>query len=241
MGCDTETTGLFCGDDELLMLQIYDGTDNYAIDCRCTDISGFKTMFESEDVLKIFHNAKFDYKFLKHAGLELENVYDTMLAEKVIHAGIKRSFALKQLMLDYFDIDLDKSVRGTFQGHKGPFTKEQLVYGLDDTEKLLDIREIQMKKILAEDLQNTLKLENKAVLAFADIEYNGLYLDKEAWSKVAIEVKKEVEMIFEEMEEIIHAQFPEYRETQIDMFGGGRLNTLEYNSPQADVKVLSTL
>ena len=233
LGCDTETTGLKFLDDTLLMLQIYDGQDNYVIDCQTVDISPLKEIFADKKVKKIFHNAKFDYKFLKANGIQTENVYDTMLAEKVLHCGkFNYGYGLKDLLNRYFDIQMDKTTRNTFVGHKGDFTKHQVLYGLDDTVKLLELRKLQETDAEKMNLMPAIKLENNAVLALADIEFNGMYLDKDAWSKVAVEVKKTVDHIYEELEELVIAGHPEYRENQIDMFGGGKLSTISWDSPK---------
>ena len=234
LGIDTETTGLDFIDDQLLMVQIYNGEHNFVVDARTVHWEPhLKPFLEDKEVIKIAHNMKFDYKwFLKHE-CRIENAYDTMLAEKVIHGGKKGlRFGLKNLMYLYFDIEMSKETRNTFVGHRGDFTRAQVVYGLGDTEKLLKIRELQMEQVNELGLRNVVNLENNAVLAFADIEYNGLFLDKDAWETAAKEVKTQIDTLFGEVEDILYDDFPEYRENQIDMFGGGRLCTLNWKSPK---------
>lgn len=243
LGCDTETTGLKFLDDTLLMLQVFDGESNYIVDCQTVDIMPLKEIFESKEIIKIWHNTKFDYKFLKANGITCENVYDTMLVEKIIHCGKKsyyRQYALKNLMDRYFGIKMDKEVRNTFINHKGDFTKHQMSYGLDDTVKLLEIRDIQLKEIEKWELTNVMNLENNATLALADIEFNGMFLDKDSWEDTATKVKIDVDFLFEELEEDLHAGFPQYRERQMDMFGGARLNTLNWNSPKQVLGLMQT-
>lgn len=59
------------------------------------------------------------------------------------------------------------------------------MYGIDDVAHLINIVRKQKPQIDHLNLQKVIDLENEAVLAFADIEYNGLFLDKDAWSKIA--------------------------------------------------------
>ena len=239
LGVDTETTGLNFLDDELLMLQIYDGTNNFIIDCRTVDISLLRGIFLNKTVTKIFHNAKFDLKFLKANGLDTENVYDTMLAEKVIHGGKKSlRFGLKFLMERYFNQSLDKDVRSTFIGHKGDFTKAQLVYGLDDTNRLIKIKELQEKQIEKLDLAKTVWLENNAVQVFADIEFNGLYLNKDAWNAQAEVNRVKMEKLQNELDKELLREHPEYDSGQIDMFGEGRRSMINWGSPVQVLKLL---
>ena len=233
LGCDTETQGLRWLDNKLLMLQIFDGTDNYLIDCQTVDITPLQSIFENEDVVKIFHNTKFDYKFLKANGIQTENVYDTMLVEKIINGGRKGiKYALKNLMERYFGITMEKETRNTFIGHKGDFTKAQMSYGLDDTVKLLEIRDLQMKEVKRWELEDVVRLENACTLALADIEYNGLYLDKDAWKKAAVVVKARVDELQVQLDDDVSLQFPEYKQRQVDLFGGGRVATINWGSPK---------
>ena len=233
LAVDTETTGLDFLSDTLLMIQIYDGKDSYVIDARPYSIEPLSKILGSKKIVKLYHNAKFDVKFLKANGVNSERVQDTMLQEKVIYAGRKDlRYNLKEVAHRYLDRHFEKETRNTFIGHKGVFTKAQVLYGIQDVEDLIEINNMQWKEIEKLDIAKTAKLENNVTLAFADIEYNGLYLDKNAWEKAATEVKKTIDTLFEEMEQQVYDEFPEYRENQIDMFGGGRANTLNWDSPQ---------
>jgi ribonuclease D len=87
LGVDTETSGLDFTKEKLLMLQIGDRDLQFVIDVRYVDISVLTPILESEHILKIFQNVKFDYKFILNEGIVLENVYDTMLVEKILYCG----------------------------------------------------------------------------------------------------------------------------------------------------------
>jgi ribonuclease D len=82
---DTETKGRDCHSKPVIALQIGDSDNQFVIDVRNTDILLFKDLIESKGC--ILHNAKFDYKFLKKAGILLDRIFDTMIAECVIYAG----------------------------------------------------------------------------------------------------------------------------------------------------------
>lgn len=239
LGCDTETTGLKFWEDKLLMLQIYNGEDNFIIDCQNVDLSPLAPIFANDKITKIFHNAKFDVKFLKANGLPCENVYDTMLVDKLIHCG-KRSLrhSLAALMNRYFGTEMEKATRSTFINHKGDFTKAQLQYGLDDTVKLIEIKKLQTEQVENLELEKVVQLENKAVLAFADLEYNGLFLDKNAWDKNAKIVKAEMDSLLNELDSIVAEEHPEYKERQYDMFDGGREATINWDSPTQVLKLM---
>ena len=65
VGVDTETEGFDFTCKKLLMLQIGDKERQYVIDCRTLtrdDMSQLETVLGNESIIKILHNAKFDYK-----------------------------------------------------------------------------------------------------------------------------------------------------------------------------------
>jgi len=188
LAVDTETQGLDFTTDKMIMFQIGDKEHQFIIDTRYVDIFPLRDVLESKRIIKIFHNAKFDYKFIKQwSGITMENVYDTMLAEMVLNCGRKGiSYSLASLCEKYLNIFMTKSVRNEFIGMKTqPFTDSQLEYGAKDVEYLISLRELQADKIKEFNLEPILDLENNATLAFADIEFNGLSINREKWLELA--------------------------------------------------------
>jgi len=184
LGLDTETTGLNFLDNELLLIQIGDQTHQFVIDPRGLDISSLNQILSNKNIVKVLHNAKFDVKFLKAAGFTVENIYDTMLVEKLLNNGkfqIKGANKLNSLIKRYLKIDLDKTQQTSFIGHRGDFSLSQLQYAADDVKYLLNLRARQDHFITKFNLNNVVALENEVCLCFADIEFNGILLDKTAW------------------------------------------------------------
>ena len=197
---DTETNGLDFTSNEIIMLQIGDKDHQFVIDVRSTDISPLKYILEDREIVKVMHNVKFDYLFIKSKlSITMQNVYDTMLTEKVIHCGKNIRFGLKDLLKKHFQVEIDKNIRTTFNTDQ-PFTKEQIEYGAKDIEYLIKLKDLQEPLINKYKLNNTVKLENKAVLAFADIEYNGLNIDKDKWKLVYIENKKQADKLNDKLD-----------------------------------------
>ena len=65
LGVDTETSGMDFTSKKVVMFQIGDEDKQFVIDTRCVDIEPLRDVLESKDIIKIFHNAKFDYKFIR--------------------------------------------------------------------------------------------------------------------------------------------------------------------------------
>jgi DNA polymerase I len=198
LGVDTETEGLDFTKHSMILFQIGDEENQYLIDTRNTDIEPLRGILESKSILKVLQNAKFDYKMiLQKTGIKLENIYDTMLVEKVIHCGkFGLSYSLKALCAKYLAIELDKGISTSFtELHGRPFTYSQLKYAADDIEPLLSIRTLQLLQVENLDLETTIDLENKAILAFSDMEFNGMPLNTMKWKILALKAKTEAELL----------------------------------------------
>jgi len=207
LAIDTETSGLDFTQDTLLLFQIGDSDAQFVIDCTTISISPLIPLLLDANIQKVFHNVKFDYKFIRKAlDIQIENVYDTMLAEAVIHCGKKNfSKSLSATAERHLGITLNKSEQNSFVGmtHTQHLTMSQIEYAAKDIELLLNIKSSQFRTINELGLERVVRLENYASLAFADIEYNGIGVDKDTWIKTAESVGEEVTALEEELYEMI--------------------------------------
>mgnify|MGYP003665285007 FL=1 len=187
LGVDTETEGFDFTCKKMIMFQIGDENQQFVIDTRFVSIEPLRDILESKDIVKIFHNAKFDYKFIKKwANIDTEGIYCTFLVERIISCGQHLGYGLKDLCKRYLNVELNKEVRSQFIGLTGQaFRDDQIVYGAKDVEYLCKLRTLQLPKTAGFKLEEVVALENEAVLAFADIEYNGIDIDREQWEIIA--------------------------------------------------------
>ena len=93
-GIDTETTGLDPHTDKLVLIQI--ATENNPVviinvtNLTQAELKPLNQLFTNK-ATKVFHNAKFDLQFLNKAGIDVSGpFFDTMLASKVLKAGLKK-------------------------------------------------------------------------------------------------------------------------------------------------------
>ena len=134
LGCDTETSGFGAREARLFSVQFSDGAYNVLVPTsEGTALGPIAGVLADTSIIKIFHNAKFDLDFLNANGYRVNNVYDTMIAERVLTRGARQSSSLAETLYRYFAIDLDKSQRAKFNRRwDGVWTDELIDYALSD-------------------------------------------------------------------------------------------------------------
>lgn len=190
---DIETTGLNPEHNTILMVQVGDENNQFVIDIRnLSKDTRDSFMATLGDILSkkivLGHNLKFDLKFLKaYHDWELQDIYDTYLAERVLHCGKlteKEFYGLGNVCYRYTKNKLDKEVRGKFVSLEGkPFKRHHIVYGAMDIKYLQKIKRKQMQKISRLKLENIVKLENQLVKVLISMELSGILLDTDKWLK----------------------------------------------------------
>ncbi|NBO36662.1 hypothetical protein EBU91_03910, partial [bacterium] len=219
---DTETTGFDPHTCKLLLFQISVPDKSYIIDARALDISTLpeiKDLLEDQTKIKILQNAKFDYKFIKkHTGFELYNIYDTLLAEGVLTAGLSAKMAsLKDLTKNYLGLDMDKNIRKSFVGLKDiNFSEDQLKYAAIDTFVLFPIFDSQIPKLRQQGVIETAKTEFAVTKVVGEMELKGVYINKSKWEDIIVNLRKRRDQI---MDEFYGGISGFYSFNNIDLFG----------------------
>lgn len=193
VGIDFETTGLSFIKDIPVLFQIGDDRNQFVINLLEFNLEPLREILESREVLKIAHNVKFEYLFMKqHYHIELENVFDPMLAAQVLHCGNKEfSASLENVLKTYLNIRVSKTAQKSFIGNQsGHFTESQIIYAATDVVHLPLLYSKMVEEIVDQKLTTVLALENEAVLAFGDIEFNGMKLDQNKWLELALEAER---------------------------------------------------
>ena len=142
VGCDTETSGFNSKFGKLFSIQFSDGDFNVLVPLsEGVSLEPFSTILANETITKIFHNAKFDLDFLSAAAVQVRNVFDTMIAEKVLTRGANQSASLAETLYRHFAVDLDKMQRAKFNSRwNGVWTDELVNYALSDVVHLPRLR-----------------------------------------------------------------------------------------------------
>ena len=152
IGCDTETSGLSARYGRLFSVQFSDGEFNVLVPVsEGVPLGRLADILTDNAIIKIFHNAKFDLEFLGENGYSAANIFDTMIAERVLTRGANQSASLAETLYRYFAIDLDKSQRAKFSRKwDGIWTDELVDYALSDVvhlPKLMDEQTAWLEKL----------------------------------------------------------------------------------------------
>ena len=244
---DTETTGLDPLSHELCLLQIKAGEKVFILDVGKIGTghrlgfhySGLETILEDKEILKVFHNAVFDLKFLQYhlfQKIRFRNIFDTFLAEKVLTAGIKGGCSLKAVAKKYLNIEMDKAEQTSFK--KGQdLTASQIRYAVNDVEVLQGVFEKQKLELLQSGLIPTARLEFSIIPAVVEIELHGIEIDTKKLEVIKDALTKERNELQQELKNLSSGIADE--DSQGDLFG--REKQINFNSPAQVKKILSKM
>ena len=163
LGCDTETSSLSARSGRVLSIQYSDGDFSVLVPIsEGVRLGKLELILENPQITKIFHNAKFDLEFLRATGYQTQNVFCSMIAEKVLTKGANQSASLAETLYRYFAVDLEKSHRKKFnKTWNGIWTDELVHYALSDVvylPKLMQEQTLWLERLgLTEDFETQMQ------------------------------------------------------------------------------------
>jgi DNA polymerase-1 len=230
---------------KIVMVQVGNKDTAFVIDARDFGVDWLKKYLEDPKQLKVGQNLKFEYKHFKEQGIIMENMYDTMIAEKVLYTGWSMDWSLKGLISRYLDInDIDKDTRLEFGLIKdAPFTTKQILYGADDIVYPMQIKEMQEEELERKDVGITFKLEMKFLPVLADIEYNGMHFNKEVWQNTYEKNKVALDVAKTDLDSYVICNFKDsqFVDRQYDIFSEGFKCRVSWRSQQQVVNFFKHL
>ena len=166
IGCDTETSGLSPQKSKLFCVQFSDGDFNVLVPISENIALGkLSEILETPNIIKIFHNARFDLAFLNENGYEVKNVFDTMVAEKLLTKGANQSVSLAETLYRYYAVDLDKNQRKKFnKSWDGVWTEDLVEYAMNDVFYLPQLMQEQDEWLERLGLKEDFKIQMKKII-----------------------------------------------------------------------------
>ena len=146
LAVDTEAMGLYHGRDRLCLIQICNElnlTTCIKIQMGSRKAPRIQSLLENEEIIKIFHYARFDIAALKcNLSIETQNIFCTKIASKLARTYTNKH-GLKDLINELLGIELDKSSQSSDWGSEENLSQDQINYAANDVKYLIDA----MKKL----------------------------------------------------------------------------------------------
>ncbi|TAE55064.1 MAG: ribonuclease D [Nostocales cyanobacterium] len=159
LAVDTETMGLLPHRDRLCLVQLCNPEGKVTairIAKGQTSAPNLKQLLEANNIIKVFHFARFDIAALRHnLEIHVNPVFCTKIASKLARTYTNRH-GLKDVVQELEQVELDKSSQSSDWGNAMNLSDAQLSYAANDVRYLLSVRQ---------KLTNMLKREERWQLA----------------------------------------------------------------------------
>lgn len=240
LSLDVESDGLDPHTLKLLLVQVGIPGKAFVFDAKL-DLTSLKLLLEDTKILKLVQNGKFDYSALKVVkGIEIHNMFDTMLTERLLTVGMERENSLLDLANKYIGIQLDKdwgSLNWYASAKNGTFSDSQLRYAAVDVVVLFPIYEKQQEALQKERLERVAQLEFDLMPVVAEIEIRGSKIDVNKWREnLAVLSQRRNELAKQIQEELR----PYFNVRQMDLFGQ-TADVVNLNSPSQVIDAFKKL
>lgn len=191
---------------------IYSEKDNKAYLVK--NIETLKPIFENEEILKISYKQKRDYILLKQIGIEPHNLmFDVEIAGYLLNSNISK-YTIEYLSAEYLKVNTDALIK-----EEEPQEKQLTLFDMPKEEKpskrnyiyaylinkLYYTLEEKMKETDTEELFKTIEMPLSEVLA--DMQYQGIYVDKEKLQEFGNELKTRLNELTSEIYELAGEEF----------------------------------
>ena len=181
-------------------------------------VQTFKPLYESDKIMKIGQNIKYDYEVLTRYGVTLQGkMFDTMIAHYLIQPELHHNMDyMAETLLGYQTIHIEELLgpKGKKQKNMRDLSPTDIYeYAAEDADitlRLKNVLEPRLKELGVEEL--FWNIEMPLVRVLADMELNGVCLDTEALqdtSKIFTERMKQYELeIYKEAGEEFNISSP---------------------------------
>jgi DNA polymerase I-like protein with 3'-5' exonuclease and polymerase domains len=196
---DTETNGLDPVLNKVLLLQVGTEHKQFVFDVFKLNTKIFTVLhwLTEKDLVKVLHNAKFDYKMIKgNFEIELTNMRCTMLANQLLTTGKKLSSGLDSVLYKYLGVEVSKAEQKSFIDMRlgSTFTESQIKYAGDDTKHLIPLYKNMQRLLESRNMDELSRLEYRTVAPTGDMELNGLFLDRKKWTALKVEAEADADI-----------------------------------------------
>jgi len=176
-------------------------------------VNVFKPLYESESILKVGQNLKYDLEVLHNYGIVLAGkMWDTMIAHYLIQPELRHNMDyMAEIYLHYKTIHIDELIgpKGKNQKSMRDLSPSQVYeYAAEDADvtlKLKNALEPDLKKYEVEDLFYNIEMPLMPVLA--EMEMNGVRIDTDSLKETSNVLTSRMNEIEQKIYEVAGEQF----------------------------------
>ncbi|MES2592919.1 MAG: DNA polymerase I [Bacteroidota bacterium] len=217
---DTETTGIDTNLAELVGISFaYKTGEAYYIPFPEDFVEAqqlvneFKPIFENENIGKIAQNIKYDLSILKRYGVEIKGkVFDTMVAHFLIQPDMRHNMnVLAETYLNYSPVSIETLIGKKGKGQLGMRSvpiEDIKEYAAEDADITLQLKNVFGPML---DSAHTKKLfeeiEIPLIAVLADMEAEGIALDKDALNELSVALQKDITIVEQEIQQLAGTPF----------------------------------
>lgn len=158
----------------------------------------FRPFFEKENLLKVAHNLKFDYKVLKQYDITVKGaMFDTMIAHYLLNPDGRHGMDyLSEVYLNYKPVSIETIIgkKGKKQGNfRDADLRTQTDYAAEDADVTFQLYELfapQLKKENLEELFYNIEMPLMEVLA--KMELAGISLDEKWLAQESVDLENDL-------------------------------------------------
>ncbi|ROI01783.1 DNA polymerase I [Chryseobacterium sp. G0240] len=198
----------------------------------------FRPFFEKEDLLKIAHNLKFDYKILKQYDITVKGaMFDTMIAHYLLNPDGRHGMDyLSEVYLNYKPVSIETIIgkKGKKQGNfRDADLRTQTDYAAEDADITFQLYELfapQLKKENLEELFYNIEMPLMEVLA--KMELTGISLDEKWLAQESVDLENDLKQL--------EVKIFELSEEEFNMNSPKQLGEILFEKMQLDPKAKKT-
>lgn len=217
---DTETTGVDVFSADMVGLSFcYEKGKAYYVNLPADKesyaevVREFKAFFQTEQIVKIGQNVKFDLLMLAKYGIELKGqVFDTMIAHYLLQPELRHGMDyLAEIYLRYRTIHYEELVGGKGKNQQDIRSIDiELLkdYAAEDADITFQLKEILEEEISRNKLEKLFyEIEMPLMRVLARMEFNGVRIDADALKQSSLILTEEMLRLEKEIHQLAGTEF----------------------------------
>jgi DNA polymerase I-like protein with 3'-5' exonuclease and polymerase domains len=216
---DYETSGLDPHSDIIFIMGFAWENNNSEIECVVFDARKVKESYPQIRKMlttgrNLAHNGGFEYAFgLSNFDCKTRIAFDSQIARQVGWAGLSKGAALDDIVLEFLQLDMDKTIRKDFPriDRESPLHNIHFSYNAGDCVTTLLCVPHLIKRLMDEGLWEVwTKIEQPLVSVLAELKYSGVWIDFDAVDELHSMLYKKYEAAIAEYNSLLKQyKFPE--------------------------------